>query len=391
MQQNWYLIFAYALIESFLVSMVLTTALRLLALRWGIVDRPGLRKMHLEPVPLLGGAAIYGTFMLVIFGNLAVLRIAGRFRFEWLEENVFFFLGENVTRPLTGIFAGASLIFLLGIVDDVKALKPEIKLIGQIVAALVLVLSGIRLDLFIDSLLLQIAFTEGLSEFWLNTINQSISGFVTIFWIVMMTNAMNFLDNMDGLAGGIATIAAFSFFLCVLPREQYFVCVMLMVFAGSVAGFLFHNLSPARIFMGDAGSMFCGYILSIVAVIGTFYVEEGSSRIAITAPLLALCVPIFDTLSVVFLRWRRGESIMKGDKRHFSHRLVELGMTRRQAVDFIFLVAVITGLGAALLPKVSVVGTSIILVQTFGIFLLIVILMNVGRNGENGDRGGGPG
>jgi len=201
------------------------------------------------------------------------------------------------------------------------------------------------------------------------------SGGVTIVWVVLMTNSMNFLDNMDGLCGGVSGIAALSFFFCILPHEEYFICAMLMVFTGSVAGFLYHNLNPARIFMGDAGAMFCGYILSTVAVMGTFYTASVSSRVAVAAPLLALSVPLFDTMSVVYIRWRSGESIMKGDKRHFSHRLVERGMSPRQAVEFIFLVAAIVGMGGVLLGQVDRLGTVVILTQTTGIFLLIVLLM----------------
>ena len=361
MERNWYLIFAYALGVSFAVSMALTALVRRLAIRWAILDHPGERKMHQEPVPLMGGVAICATFYLVIIGHLFfLLGPARRLEFAWLESHLLDFLGGHVMIKLLGIFLGGALIFLLRVVDDLKALKPEIKLVGQIAAASALVLSDTRLDLFIPNV-------------W-------VSGFLTIVWVVMMTNALNFLDNMDGLSGGVSVIAAFAFFLCVAPHGETFVCVLLMIFAGSVAGFLYHNLSPARIFMGDAGAMFCGYVLATVAVLGTFYDESTPSRVAVAAPLLALGVPIFDTVSVVFIRWRRGESIMKGDKRHFSHRLVDLGMSPRQAVEFIFLVAGVTGLGAALLPHVGRIGTAIILAQTVGIFLLIVLLMNAGNN-----------
>lgn len=382
MIQNWYLIFSYALVESFLVAIMLTALMRHTALRFRIVDRPGLRKMHDAPVPLLGGVAIYLTFNLVILINLAVLLRAPQLGFPWLEENVLSFLGENSIRPLIGIFAGGAIIFMLGIVDDLKALSPEIKLMGQIVAAFILVLSGIHLDLFLEPLLGGIPFMSGLSEDTFQLVSATVAGGVTVFWVVLMTNSMNFLDNMDGLCGGVSGIAALSFFLIVLPQGEYFVCVMLMVFAGAVAGFLYHNLNPARIFMGDAGSMFCGYILATVAVLGTFYTESAGSRVAVAAPLLALCVPLFDTASVIWIRWRRGESIMKGDKRHFSHRLVELGMTPRQAVEFIFLVAAVTGLGGALLGQVGPTGTVVILAQTAGIFLLIVLLMRAGKGSE---------
>jgi UDP-GlcNAc:undecaprenyl-phosphate GlcNAc-1-phosphate transferase len=260
------------------------------------------------------------------------------------------------------------IIFALGVVDDLRALRPEKKLVGQIVATLVLVVSGVRLDMFNDLFPQPVALIVG--------------SLAAMFWVIMMINAMNFLDNMDGLSAGIALIAALSFFACFLPTGQTFVCVLLLVFAGSVAGFLYHNFNPARIFMGDAGSMFCGYILATVALLGTFYTAEATpSRVALAAPFLALSVPIFDTMSVVFIRWRRGESIMKGDKRHFSHRLVEIGMSPRQAVEFIYLVGIVSGLGAVLLPHVSTTGTMLVVAQTIGVYCLIVLLM-VASNGR---------
>jgi UDP-GlcNAc:undecaprenyl-phosphate GlcNAc-1-phosphate transferase len=189
---------------------------------------------------------------------------------------------------------------------------------------------------------------------------------------------MNFLDNMDGLCGGVTVIACLSFFLCVQTNDTL-VRVLLMLLAGATGGFLYHNLAPARIFMGDAGAMFNGYMLATVTVLGTFHVETTPSRIAVAAPLIALSVPLFDTLSVVWIRWRLGQHIMLGDKRHFSHRLVELGMTPRRAVEFIFMVAAVLGLGAALLPLVDLGGTLIILAQTAGVYMLIVILMRARR------------
>ena len=384
MSQNWYLIFSFALLESFIVAICLTALMRVLALRWGIVDRPGDRKMHSEPVPLLGGVAIYLTFNIVILSNLGLLMLATELDFAWLEENVLSFLGPHTLQPLFGIFAGAFIIFLLGIVDDIKILSPEVKLSGQVVAALILVVSGIHLDIFLKPIIGGLPLIDRLSETQFVWFSTGLSGVLTIVWVVTITNAANFLDNMDGLCGGLSGIAALSFFLCVLPQQEYFICVLLMVFAGSVTGFLYHNLNPARIFMGDAGSMFCGFILATVAVLGTFYTTSTPSRVAIAAPLLALCVFLFDALSVVVIRIRNGESIMKGDKRHFSHRLVELGMTPRQAVEFIFLVAAVTGLGGALLSQVGVLGTLVILAQMTGIFLLIVFLMNAVKTSEKG-------
>lgn len=384
MSTNWYLIFGIALVESFVAAVCLTGLMRLLALRLNIVDQPGERKMHTESVPLLGGVAIYLTFNIVILVNLGLLMLSPQLDFKWLELNVLSFLGTHTLRPLIGIFAGSFIIFLLGVVDDVKALSPEVKLVGQIAAAAVLVGSGIHLDIFVGPLLSNLPLADSFSETQLQWFSTGVSGVLTMVWIVGITNASNFLDNMDGLCGGVSAIAAMSFFLCVLPQQEYFICVLLVVFAGSVTGFLYHNLSPARIFMGDAGSMFCGYILATIAVLGTFYTPSSPSRIAVAAPLLALCVHLFDALSVIIIRVQNGESIMKGDKRHFSHRLVELGMTPRRAVEFIFLVAAVTGLGGALLSQVGLSGTLVILVQTTGIFLLIVLLMNAVKTSMKG-------
>lgn len=380
MLTNWYLIFAAALAESFFISLGLTALMRWASHRWQFVDHPGHRKIHVQPIPVLGGVAIFSTFNLVIFGNLLLLEPASLMGFDWIKENVVRFLGEGTWRPLIGVVGGSALIFALGVVDDLKALRPESKLIGQIIAALVLVLSGIRLEVFAEPLLMHVPGIRELDPETVRTIGVWLSSGLTMFWVIMMTNSMNFLDNMDGLAGGVSIIAALSFFICILPHEEYFICTMLMVFAGSVGGFLYHNFNPARIFMGDSGAMFCGFLLATVAVLGTFYTESISSRAAIAAPLLALSVPIFDTLSVVFIRWRNGESIMKGDKRHFSHRLVDLGMSPRQAVEFIYLVAAINGLGGALLARVGIAGTIVILFQVVGLFSLIVLLMRARHN-----------
>ena len=153
MLTNWYLIFTVALVESFLVSIGLTALMRWISNRWNFVDHPGDRKIHTKPIPVLGGVAIYLTFNGVIFGNLIMLESAGYLGFDWLKEHVVQFLDDSTWRPLLGVVAGGFVIFVLGVVDDLRALKPEAKLVGQIVAALILVLSGIRLDLFIEPLL----------------------------------------------------------------------------------------------------------------------------------------------------------------------------------------------------------------------------------------------
>mgnify|MGYP000428854142 FL=1 len=359
MQQHYFL-YLYTLSASFLLALGLTYLMRRLALRWDFLDHPGDRKIHHSPIPLLGGVAIVATFYIMVFGHMFLFAVMDQYGPAWIERNLSSHFGENSGLKLAGVLLGGLMIFVLGVVDDMKVLRPWTKLLGQIAAAAVLVLAGNRIEMFV------------LSNWWL-------SAFATIFWVVLIVNSMNFLDNMDGLCGGVSIIAAYSFFLCLQPHEDQLVRFLLIIFAGSVAGFLYFNLSPARIFMGDAGAMFNGYFLATVAVLGTFHVETTPSRIAIAAPLLALSVPLFDTISVVFLRVRSGQNIMLGDKRHFSHRLVDLGMSPHQAVAFIFLVAGVAGLGGALLPLMDLGGTLIILAQTAGLFLLIVLLMNAKR------------
>lgn len=362
MYDRQYLIYAYAFGLAFALSLVITLAVRRLAIRWHILDHPGERKTQAAPVPLLGGVGIVAAFYLVIGLHVAGLLLLSTVGERWLEESLVLFLGAGHKVKLAGLLTGGLLIFLLGVVDDFRPLTAWTKLGGQIVSAGVLVMSGMRMQFFDMPLWISVP--------------------VTIFWVVLLTNSMNFLDNMDGLSGGIAVIAAFSFFLCVqsyADEANHFVRLLLMIFAGSVGGFLYHNLNPAKIYMGDAGAMFCGYLLATVAVTGTFHVHGESSVLAVAAPLLALSVPLFDTLSVVFLRWRSGVPIMRGDRRHFSHRLVALGMTQRQAVEFIFLVAGVLGLGGALLHLLDTNGTMIIIAQAVGVFCLIVLLMNAGN------------
>lgn len=354
-----YAIYGYVFLATCGLSFFGTLAMRRVALRLGVLDQPGERKVHKDPVPLLGGVAIVGAFYLFALSHIAGLAVASYFGVNWLENELLLFLGEDAKVKFAGILAGGFVIFTLGVVDDLMVLTPWVKLFGQIVAAAVLVLSGLRIEMFV------------FSNLW-------ISAGVTILWVVLLTNSLNFLDNMDGLCAGVSIIACLSFFLCV-QTDDTLVRVILMLLAGAAGGFLYFNLNPARIFMGDAGAMFCGYMLATVTVLGTFHVESTPSRIAVAAPLLALSVPLFDTLSVVYIRWRSGQHIMLGDKRHFSHRLVDLGMSHRQAVEFIYLVAAVVGLGAALLPMLDLGGTLIIIAQTVGVYLLIVLLMRSAR------------
>jgi len=368
----WYAIYAGGLVTAFAVAAALTEAVRGAALRFGALDHPGERKMQQTPVPLLGGVAIVASFYVTVAACLLMLVPVRQLQLEWIERNVFEFLGTDVYWKLAGVAGGGLIVFLVGLVDDLRVLTPEKKLVGQILAAFALTVCGVRLDLFLPQL--------GWPD-WATTL---LASGITMVWVVFMMNSLNFLDNMDGLCAGVSAIAASTLFLSVMPQDT-FVCVLLAVFAGSLCGFLYHNFSPARIYMGDAGSMFCGYILATSAVLATFYTEMTPTRVAVCAPVIALSVPIFDTVSVIWIRWRHGESIMKGDKRHFSHRLVHGGMSPQQAVVFIYLVTGLTGLSAVLLRQANTAGTLVILTQVVGVFGLIALLMSADSRRRRGE------
>ncbi len=283
-------------------SMVATPLMRRVALRAGVVSVPRTRDLHIAPVPLLGGAAIYGAFV------VALLLFGDRF----------------YVRELIGILLGATLISLFGFADDRWELGSLAKLGGQVLAGAVLVLGGTQVQLF--------------PQPWLNWA-------LTIVWVVGITNALNFLDNMDGLSGGVATIAAAFFLLLAAmntPR-QVLVGAMAAALIGACVGFLRYNLNPATIFMGDTGSLFIGFVLAALAIKLRFL--GNTPLVTWMVPVCVLALPIFDTALVVVGRLRRGVNpFTTAGKDHLSHRLHALGLTRREAVLTCYLLAGACGL-----------------------------------------------
>lgn len=283
-------------------SMIATPLMRRVALRAGVVSVPRTRDLHIAPVPLLGGAAIYAAFV------VALLLFGDRF----------------YIRELVGILLGATLISLFGFADDRWGLGALAKLGGQVLAGAVLVLGGTQVQLF--------------PQPWLNW-------GLTIVWVVGITNALNFLDNMDGLSGGVATIAAAFFLLLAAmntPR-QVLVGAMAAALIGACVGFLRYNLNPATIFMGDTGSLFIGFVLAALAIKLRFLANV--PQVTWMVPVCVLALPIFDTALVVVGRLRRGVNpFTTAGKDHLSHRLHALGLTRREAVLTCYLLAGACGL-----------------------------------------------
>jgi UDP-GlcNAc:undecaprenyl-phosphate GlcNAc-1-phosphate transferase len=352
---------------SFALSAMLCTVVRRIAPSVGFVDRPGGHKAHGKATPLGGGVAIWLTVAIVLgLGAGAVYLLPGR-----LPEAVAVHAEGLRQRhgELAGIMGLATIIMLMGLADDKKALSPWPRLAIQFALAIAFVAIWGRATLFLPH------------NPWFRLLTSA----VTVVWIVGLTNAFNFLDNMDGLAASVGLIAAALFAVAQAAVGGLFVPAVLLVVVGALAGFLVHNWAPARLFMGDAGSNFLGFVLGTLTVAGTFTrPEEGSSRFGVFTPLLVMAVPLYDTLSVITIRLREGRSPFRPDRRHFSHRLVARGLAPPRAVATIDLVTLACGLGALLLPRLDAVGAAVVLAQVLCLLGVVAVLEVASNPAPNG-------
>jgi len=294
---------------AFGISLFLTPWISRLAFRIGAVDKPNKRKVHATVMPRLGGLAVFAGFMAI-----AVI-----------------FYGFD-TRVL-GIMAGGSLILLLGMLDDKYDLPARYKLLGQIAAALIVVLTGTVIR-FVDN---PFDGYIGLGAFSIP---------LTILWIVGITNALNLIDGLDGLASGISLIALVTFTVMAYRTEQFTVAMLALILSGAVLGFLKHNFHPASIFLGDSGAMFLGFMISSLAVMGLL---KSVTAVTFIAPIVVLAVPIFDTTFAILRRFLNGKPIMHADKGHLHHRLLSYGLNHKQAVLVIYGISIILSIGAMIL------------------------------------------
>lgn len=332
-------------------SAILTAIVRAAALRTGFVDKPGPRKIHASEKPYGGGIAIYVTLVTIVgVGYLLAAKI------PIMEPYIAGMTSEKVVLRLLTIFFGATAIFALGLIDDLRQLSPFVKLGVQLAVALATVfIGGIRISLFVEAE-------------WFGSL-------LAVLWILILTNAFNLLDNMDGLSAGIGLVASFLLFFVAGQNGQLFIGAILAAVGGGLAGFLLFNFPPAKIFLGDSGSLLIGYLLSTLTVMSTYFSYHGNANIlAIVMPLLILALPIYDTASVIWLRIKSGKPIMVGDKNHFSHRIMRLGFSTRETVLTIYLVALCLGMAAVLLNQLDFFGSIITLLQCGGIFVVLVIL-----------------
>ena len=288
--------------------------------RTGLVDDPGHRKIHRQPVPLAGGLAVFTGLMVPLLVALLALRA------HWLDAATVHTLEYGLGRrgaQLTAVLAGALGMLLVGWLDDRLELGAAAKFAGQAAVAGMVAASGVRITLFVHSLVFSYA--------------------VTVLWILTVTNAFNFLDNMNGLCGGVAAIAALMFALKAAAAGQYLVALLALLVLGALAGFLPYNYPNASVFLGDAGSHLVGYLLGVLAILPHFYSAANPSALAVLNPLLILAVPLGDLVWVVILRWRLGKPVYVGDTNHLSHRLVRRGWSPRGAVALLWLLAALAG------------------------------------------------
>jgi UDP-GlcNAc:undecaprenyl-phosphate/decaprenyl-phosphate GlcNAc-1-phosphate transferase len=365
---------AVTVIPSAILSWGTIAVIRALPTSWQLFDRPDSRKLHDHPIPLGGGIGLWlGLVGCFAFGSLAV--------YLWQFSGSLPFVPNNVGEYCEGcsermadlwwLIFGGSVLMLLGLADDRYKLPWQLRLsVETTVAFLVVWGLNIRLTAFIESTWVTVS--------------------LSVLWIVVLINSFNMLDNMDGLSGGVACLASsiFAIILLVQPasnenQPQVLVAAIFLVLSGCLLGFLFHNWPPAKIFMGDAGSYFVGYWMAIATLMTTYSGTQSDRPHAIVAPLCVLAIPLYDMASVLWIRLREGRSLFHADRRHFSHRLVELGMTKKQAVLTIYLATITCGLSAMLLNRTDTVGAIIVLLTVLAILALIAVLENfAGQNDE---------
>ncbi len=351
---------ALALGFSFLLSLTANGFVRAWSRRRGYLDKPGGHKQHAQAVALGGGVAITFSICAPILAALATALIWSNGDVPgWVPKSLQLHLPGVASRTgaVLGVIGGAIVLHVLGLIDDARHLGPVVKLAVQIaVAAVMAIVFEIRI--------LELEILPG----WVPTI-------LTIGWIVLITNAFNFLDNMDGLSAGVAAIVAAIFAAAALRNGQLFVPAAMLILVGTLAGYLVFNFPPASLFMGDAGSLPIGFLMSVLIVLTVFYdPTQHATPAGVLLPIVVLAVPLYDVGSVVVLRLRAGVSPFRGDRRHFSHRLVQRGFSTRTAVLTIYLATLATSLGAILLPTLDWPAAITVFIQTLAVVGMIAIL-----------------
>lgn len=318
-----------------LVSYLLTFLFIAVSKRMDFLDYPEGRKNHKKPMPFLGGVSIFIAFWSVVFvGILAANALKVWGPVSSLPLDIL-----RLTPKLIGVFVGSLIILIVGLLDDKFRWSPRRKLAGQVLAAGILMSLGLTINLL-----------EGLGP---------VGYLITFVWILLIMNAFNFIDSLDGHCTGIALISSIMFFWMAQIMEQPTVSVFLITFCGALIGFFPHNFKPAKIFLGDNGSLFIGYLMASFTLLCRYQAPESNLSVFFI-PVLIFGVPIYDTLSVIAVRMVRGTRPWEGDRNHFAHRLVKMGMSDRVAVIFSYFIAFTIGHIAILTTQVELFGAILI-------------------------------
>ena len=341
-----------------LVALVVTNALtptvRRIARRLGAIDYPGGRRINTEPTPRLGGVAIYVGFLAAALIAMVITRSSDIVR---TGPGMFIRVPTVVQtdRAILGIMVGATFLLAVGIYDDVRGMRPGIKFLAMVLAAAILIPFGLATQ-FVTHPLTGQSIPVGP---W--------GALFTVVWVVAVVNVINLIDGVDGLAAGITAIAATTLLLTAFHKGDSVAISLGAALVGSAVGFLRHNFNPARIFMGDSGSMFLGYVLGGLSVMGLY---KSYTAISLLVPILALGVPIVDTAFAIFRRFRGGRPIYLPDREHLHHRLLDRGLTQRQTVFLLYLVSAALGLGALALAGVNRTAS----IVTLGVIAAILLV-----------------
>ncbi|HCX0121948.1 TPA: undecaprenyl/decaprenyl-phosphate alpha-N-acetylglucosaminyl 1-phosphate transferase, partial [Staphylococcus aureus] len=300
-----------------IVSLTITPIVIAISKRLNLVDKPNFRKVHTKPISVMGGTVILFSFLIGIW------------------------IGHPIETEIKPLIIGAIIMYVLGLVDDIYDLKPYIKLAGQIAAALVVAFYGVTIDF--------ISLPMG------TTIHFGFLSIpITVIWIVAITNAINLIDGLDGLASGVSAIGLITIGFIAILQANIFITMICCVLLGSLIGFLFYNFHPAKIFLGDSGALMIGFIIGFLSLLGF----KNITIIALFFPIVILAVPFIDTLFAMIRRVKKGQHIMQADKSHLHHKLLALGYTHRQTVLLIYSISILFSLSSIILyvsPPLGVV------------------------------------
>ena len=328
-----------AICIAFVISFAATPIAKSFAINVGAIDVPGeARRVHDHPIPRMGGLAIFIGFLISVV------------------------LFVNISRPVRGILLGTVIMVIVGIIDDIVSLRAWQKFLAQIVAAVVAVLHGVVIQVIANPNVFHPV--EGVSLGFLAVP-------LTILWIVGITNSVNLIDGLDGLACGVSTIASLTMFAVALLVSEVNVALILAALMGACLGFIPYNFNPAKIFMGDTGALLLGYVLSTVSVIGMF---KFYAVVTFVVPIMALAVPLCDTLFAFFRRLLHGQNPMRPDRGHFHHRLIDMGLSQKQAVAILYSISAVLGLYAVVITaegrlRVWLLALAIVIAIVVGIFI----------------------